>query len=51
MIPRLLQTIWYEFIKEESWNFIKKYKYPTLNFKIMYSLTISKIKQELPEVF
>lgn len=44
MIPRLLNTVWHEFIVEESWNIIKKYKNPTINFKLLNKLVIEKIK-------
>lgn len=44
MIPRLLNTIYHEFIVEESWNIIKKFKNPTVDFKKLQSLTFAKIK-------
>lgn len=44
MIPRLLNTVWHEFILEESWNIIKKYKNPTINFKLLNKLVVEKIK-------
>ena len=36
-IPELFGRMWYEFINEESWNIIKKYKNPTINFKLLNS--------------
>jgi len=37
-IPRLLQTVYYDFINEELWTALKKYKNPTINFgKLMHS--------------
>lgn len=50
-IPKLLGTIFHELIKEETWNIIKKFKNPIIDFKKLQTLTNSKIKQELPELF
>lgn len=50
-IPTLLGTIFHELIKEESWNIVKKFKNPTIDFKKLQALTILKIKQELPDLF
>lgn len=44
LIPQLLGVVWYEFIREESWNFLKKHKMPKLNFKFMQQLAIKKVK-------
>lgn len=51
VFPKLLGIIFHELIKEESWNIIKKFKNPTIDFKKLQTLTNSKIKQELPELF
>lgn len=45
LIPQLLGVVWYEFIREESWNFLKKHKMPKLNFKFMQQLAIRKVKE------
>ena len=50
-IPRLLNTIFYELIKEESWNFVKKFNNPTIDFRKLQFFTIKKVKEELPEIF
>lgn len=44
LIPMLFNIIFYVFVEEESWNIIKKYKYPTINYKILKDLVIKKIK-------
>lgn len=50
-IPQLLGRVWHDLITEETWNFIKKLKNPTVNFKtLQYKVTI-KIKETLPTVF
>lgn len=51
MIPRLLETVYYDIIKEEMWEILKKHNNPTINFKTLKHLVISKTKQVLPEVF
>lgn len=50
-IPRLLNTIFYELVREESWNFIKKHKNPTIDFKKLQHLTFCKVKINLPQIF
>jgi len=50
-IPRLLQTVYYDLVNEETWNFIKKNKLPTINFKTLNYLTINRIKELKPELF
>jgi hypothetical protein len=50
-IPRLLQTVYYDLINEETWNFVKEMKNPTINFKTLNTLTIMKIKELKPELF
>jgi hypothetical protein len=50
-IPRLLQTAYYDFVREESWNFIKKHKNPTVDFKTLNTLAIMRVKELRPELF
>lgn len=50
-IPELFGRIWYEFINEESWNIIKKYKNPKIDYRILNSLLIKKIKEVKSELF
>ena len=51
MIPNLLSTIYHDFIIEEIWNFIKAYKNPIINFKIIQYEVTNKIKRILTEIF
>lgn len=51
MIPKLLNVVFYCLIKEESWEFIKKFKNPTINYKRLMSLTFAKTKELKPELF
>lgn len=50
-IPRLLNTVYHDLVKEECWNFIKEHKNPTINFKILTYLTTAKIKEIMAELF
>jgi len=51
MIPQLLGTIFYSLIDEEAWTMIKKFKYPTINFRTLNQLTARKVKELLPDIF
>lgn len=46
-IPELLGRVYSEFVSEECWNFVKKYKNPKIDFKALNGLTIIKIKEVL----
>lgn len=51
LIPRLLNTVYYCLVKEESWDFVKAYKFPVIDFNRLKFLTIQKIKELKPELF
>lgn len=51
LIPRLLNTVYYCLIKEESWNFVKEFKNPTIDFKRLLFFTTAKIKETMPQLF
>ncbi len=51
MIPRLLNTCFYDLVNEECWNFVKKYKNPTINFKTLHHFTVAKIKETMKNIF
>jgi ATP-dependent RNA circularization protein (DNA/RNA ligase family) len=50
-IPQLLNTVFYDLINEETWNFIKKHKNPRIDFKTLHFLTCKEVKIKLPDVF
>ena len=50
-IPQLLNTVYYELVKEDCWNFVKKHKNPSINFKTLLTLCQKKTKTVLAEVF
>ena len=51
MIPRLLNVIFYEIVKEECWNFVKENRNPTINFKTLQHFVFAKVRERLPNVF
>lgn len=50
-IPRLLNTVFYCLVSEESWNFVKEFKQPTIDFKRLNYFTVKQIKELKPEIF
>lgn len=50
-IPRLLNVIYYEIVKEESWNFIKENRNPTINYKTLQHFVFAKVREQLPKLF
>lgn len=50
-IPRLLNTVYYCLVKEESWNIVKEFKNPTIDYKRLYNLTVNKVKETCIEIF
>lgn len=51
LIPMLLSKVWNELINEEMWNIVKKYRNPTINFKVLNNLVINKIKEVKADLF
>lgn len=50
-IIRLFSTVYYCLIKEESWNFIKEFNNPTIDYKRVYRLVTIRIKELMPQLF
>lgn len=50
-IPMLFGRVFSELVKEETWNIIKKYKNPTINYKTLNALVINKIKTVKSDIF
>jgi len=50
-IPRLLSSVFYSLVSEESWNIVKEYKLPKINYKTLNALVIGKIKNEKRDIF
>jgi len=51
MIPRFLNTCFYDLINEECWNFVKEFKNPTVNFKTLHHFAVAKVKETKKELF
>ena len=51
MIPKLLGIIWHTFIVEESFNMIKKYKEPKIDYRLLHKFVNDKIKEVKKELF
>lgn len=52
LIPRLLETIYHEFINEESWHLIRKFrKNPVIDFNAVQRSVYEQIKNNLPMLF
>lgn len=50
-IPRLLNTVYYDLVKEDCWEFTKEFKNPVINFKTLQHFTFQKVKENLPQLF
>lgn len=50
-IPRLLNSVYYDLVKEDSWEFTKEFKQPVINFKTLQHFTFLKVKENLPQLF
>jgi len=50
-IPQLLNTVYYDIINEESWNFVKEHKRPTINFGTLQHFVFTKTKENLSNLF
>lgn len=51
MIPRLLDVVFYTVVKEDSWEFIKEHKFPTVNFKTLRTFVYGRVKELKKELF
>lgn len=50
-IPRLLQTVFYDLVREETWEMLKKFNNPRIDFGFLQRLTISKVKELRKDIF
>lgn len=52
VIPRLLETVYHDFVVEETWTILKKWKaHQTIDFKRLRSAVVAKTKTYCPELF
>lgn len=50
-IPRLLNTVFYDVVSEDTWTFIKKHKNPIVNFKTLRHFVFAKAKEKATHLF
>ncbi|AGO47407.1 RNA ligase family protein [Cellulophaga phage phi19:3] len=50
-IPQLLNTVYYDVVKEDAWNFVKKHKNPSINFKTLQHFVFAQVKVKSPHLF
>jgi len=50
-IPRLLHTVYHNVVTEESWNFVKRFKNPTIDFARLQYFCYARTKEVKPELF
>jgi hypothetical protein len=50
-IQMLFGRVYSELVKEETWNIVKKYKNPKIDFKTLNTLLINKVKEVKKELF
>lgn len=51
IIPRLIQTVYHDFVIEEIWGALKKHRNPTVDFKTLQGMVTTRLKTLIPELF
>ena len=50
-IPQLLNTVYYDVVKEDCWSFVKKHKNPIINFSTLQHFVFAKVKEHMKHLF
>lgn len=50
-IPQLLNTVFYDLVREETWEFVKAFKNPKVDFKALSHFSMAKVKELRKDVF
>ncbi len=50
-IPRLLNTVFYDIVREDMWEIIKEFKNPTIDFSALLKSVVAHTKVYKPELF
>ena len=50
-IPQLINTVFYDLVREDAWTMVKDFKYPTINFKTLSHYTTAKVKELRKDLF
>lgn len=48
-IPQLLNTVYYDIVREDIWNILKKYKSPSINFKTLQKCIFKEIRHKISD--
>lgn len=51
LIPLLLQTVYYDLVREELWGALKRHKDPTVDFRRLRRLTTARVKALAADLF
>ena len=50
-IPQLINTVFYDLVREDAWTMVKEFKNPTINFKTLSHYTTAKVKELRKDLF
>lgn len=50
-IPRLLNTVYYDLVRECSWDIIKRYRNPKIDFKLIQKYCTERTRELMPDLF
>lgn len=50
-IGQLLGVVWYDLVREELWDILKKFNSPKIDFKLLQRFTTSKVKEIRKDLF
>jgi len=50
-IPQLLNTVFYDLVREDMWEIIKEHKNPRIDFRALHMFTVGRIKQLRSDLF
>lgn len=51
MIPELLNRVFYDVVNEDAWEFVKKHKFPRIDFNRLRHFVYAEVKKHLPIIF
>lgn len=51
LIPRLLNVVYYSVIKEDSWEFLKEFNFPVVDYGRLRHFIFAEVKQKKAELF
>ena len=51
LVGKFLGVLWYTFITEEMFNVLRKFKNPTINFKLLHKMVVDRAKDIKADIF